>query len=268
MTELFERSVSTQKALPIERFFDRDTIAQYQIAEVVFLLAVKPVPGKIEQSVFGRIRMEEIIVVSVRMDALPERTSYGKLLAQIHKKIKYPCVVFFRYENKYKISAWKFFEGVYQTECNILKSAYVSSWIREPPSSEETRKCIQEVTRLLLEGEGSIEDIYNRICQAILYCQPKFVTSKKHMESLLYDLSGKKHDPFLEKIDTTKHHPVFNPQDKHRKKTYSMGYTYYYEYEDVWHALMSDDTFRRIITGRRYENMEQLVYYIDNKYFG
>lgn len=257
---------SLRKVIAKEKIFDPETIALFQVSDITWLMSIKPKIRNVTPYANGRVRLEEIEVFSLRINAPPETRGYLSLLSQIHSKVMYPCVVFLEYLGKYKIAAWKAIDSVNLPNREILKSAYVSSWIHDPPSSSKTEYCMKTVEELLLNGEGNIRGIYDQICNAILGCQPQYIGSKKHMLTILYDLCGKKNSSFIGKIDGTRKYTVKKPVDKYKKKEYESSYVYFYEYEDIWYALMNDDGFRKMIEKRRYSSVEEMIYRIDEKY--
>lgn len=263
MIDLSNNPASYNKSIPIERLFSPEVIDEFQVEHTEWLMTIKPAVRSVTPYIDGRTRMEEIEVLKVRCNTLPDTKGYRYLLKEIHEKISYPCVVFFEYRNKYKISTWKFLDSN-RVDHNILKSSYISAWIREPPSSDMTEKCANAVREVLLYGEGNIRDLYNQICQLILNCAPQYIGSRAHIMRILDSLGGSK---ALEKsIDHTKWYEVKNPYEKYKKKVYGSSYRYAYEYEDVWYVLMQDEKTQTVIKNRRYRDMEDLVYQIDTKY--
>lgn len=254
------------KPIPSEKLFGESIVEEYQIEEMVWLMSIKPGIRNVECFTDGRNRMEEIEVLSIRVKAIPDIGGPRKLLRLIHSKISYPVVVFFEYKEKYKIAAWKYITGARDINKNILQTSYISSWIYEPQESEKTMKCVEEVSDLLMNGEGSIKELYDRICASIGACYPQHIGSKEHLSKLLYDLTGLKNPPVINKIDTTKIHGVSNPDQRFKKKKYTSTYHYSYEYEDIWHALMNDEMLSQIIQKRRYRDAEDMVFSIDSKY--
>lgn len=263
MIDLSNNPASCKKQIPLEKLFSPETIEEFQVEHAEWLMSIKPAVRSVIPYIEGRTRMEEIEVLRVRCNTLPDTKGYRYLLKEIHEKISYPCVVFFEYQNKYKISAWKFLDSN-RVNHNILKSSYVSSWIREPPSSDMTEKCANDIRQVLLYGEGNIKELYTKICQLILNCAPRFIGSRAHIMRILYSLGGSN---ALEKtIDHTKRYEIKNPHERYKEKVYGSSYRYAYEYEDVWFALMQDEKMRTVIKKRRYRDIEDLVYQIDTKY--
>lgn len=266
MIDTSKNPAAVQKTIPKEKVFDSETIEQFQVSDITWLMSIKPGIRNVTPYFKDRTRMEEIEVLSLRINAPPETRGYLSLLSQLHSKIMYPCVVFLQYGEKYKIAAWKAIDSVNFSNREILKSAYVSAWIHDPPSSAKTDSCMKAVERLLLNGEGDIKELYDQVCNVILSCPAQFIGSKKHMLTILYDLCGKKNSSFIEKIGGTRRYSVKNRLDKYKKKEYDSSFVYVYEYEDIWYALMNDDYFRKLIEKRRYSSVEEMVFRIDEKY--
>ena len=266
MLKLTDNPASIKKLIPAERLFDVDTISQYMISNVNWIMTIKPGIRNVSSFVDGRIRAEEIEVISLAVGSIPDKSGYLSLLSQIHGKIMYPCVVLLEYLNKYKIATWKFFDSDRKTSGVALKSPYVSAWIRDPTTSEKTEQCVKRISDLLLNGEGNIKTLYDQICSAILNCAPQYIGSRAHLSRLLYDLTGKKNHPIQNEIDSRKRYEVKKQYAKYQKKKYGSSYKYGYEYEDIWAAFMEDDQIQAIIKKRRYRDMEELVFQIDTKY--
>lgn len=263
MIDLTNNPASIEKPVPVDKLFSLDTINKFQIESAVWLMTIKPGVRLVTPYIDGRTRLEEIEVLRVRCNTLPDTHGYRYLLSEIHKRISYPCVVFFEYQDKYKISAWKFLDSI-RADHNILKTSYVSAWIREPPASNKTEICASGVQRLLLHGEGSIKDLYDQVCQLILNCAPQYIGSRVHLMRIITSLAGS--ESFEKKIDHTKRFALLNPTEKYKKNVYGSAFRYIYEYEDIWYALMNDEKMRTIIEKRRYRDMEDLVFQIDSRY--
>ena len=119
-----------------------------------------------------------------------------------------------------------------------------------------------------MNGEGDILSIYDQICYAIVECSPQFIGSRTHLSKIIYDLCGKKDDPIIKTIDTTR---VYIPKpsnryNKYKKKEYTQEFRYFYEYEDIWFALMNDERFKSIIQKRRFRDVEDMIYHIDERW--
>ena len=266
MIDLSNNIASIHKTVPMEKLFDPSLIESYQMTDVIWVMSIKPGIRNVTAYVEGQIRMEEIEVFDIQVNALPEAESYIGLLTQLYKKIAYPCVVFFEYKDKYRIACWSFKDSVYSTNNNILLTPYISSWIYDPPSSEKTRVCVEQVAAYLLNGEGSIRDLYQNICLEVSKCAPKHITSKEHLIRLVYDLTGDKKHPIINEIESRKRHGEKYRSSRYQKKQYTKPFTHVYEYEDIWHAFMCDEKIKKTIENRRYSDIEELVMRIDMKY--
>lgn len=266
MIDLSGNPASIHKNIPKEKLFDMETIEQFKIKEVVWHMSIKPGIRDVKPYYYNRIRLEEIEVFSVRLQCMIESRGYRCLMKQIHSKVMYPSLVFFEYNDKYKLSAWKIVDSSRCTDKEILKSHFVSSWIYNLPSSDRTRQCINSIVDILFNGKGYINDLYDRICQTIYNCPSQYIGSRQHLLTILYDMSGIKSDPIAKRIECSKYSQVFNPHEKYKKRRYDNLFKYCYEYEDIWHVLINDDRFKRIIENRRYRSVEDMILQIDSKY--
>ena len=267
MIDLSSNSASISKQIPIDKMLDADTAKQYSVSKIVWKMSLKPGIRDVATYNDGHIRVEEIEVFEVEIQALSDEGRYLQLLKNIHSKVMYPCVVLLKYKNKYKIIAWKTIDSVASVNKELLKTPFVSSWIYEPPASEKTAKCSKAVEDILCNGTGDLKNLYDQICSAISFCQPEYIGSRAHLIRLIVDLGGAEDDPILSRIDYIKQHDILNPQEKYKKNRYSQSFKYSYEYEDIWYALMNDDRLKQAIINRRYEDMNELVFKIDMKYW-
>lgn len=254
------------KSVPLTKVFDSESIELFDIAELIWLMSIKPAVRNVKSYVKDRVRLEEIEVLSLHINSMPDTEGYYRLLKQIHSQIRYPCVVFLEYKNKYKVVAWSFVDSVSSVDHNILRSKYETSWIYDPPCSERTKKCVTQLAAILLDGEGCIKELYEQVCRIIGNCYPQYIGSRQHLSRLAYDLSGKKNHPVLNSVDCYKKYEVKNPNAKFEKKEYGSSYKYVYEYEDIWYSFLQDEQLKRVIENRRYRDMEDLVFSIDLKY--
>ncbi len=265
MLNLAGNPASINKTIPLEKLFSADVISDFEIESASWIMTIKPKIRSVTPYIQGRTRLEEIEAISVRANSLPDTPGYRYLLSQIHAKIRYPCVVFFEYKDKYKISAWKFIDGEKKNE-NVLKSSFVSAWIRTPPASNKTARCSNSVHEILLNGEGDIKDLYDQICHYILNCTPQYVGSRAHLKRILYALTGSRGETFIHHVDCSKRFVIENLDEKYKKRRYTSQYTYCYEYEDIWYAFMNDEKLKRIIEKRRYRDAEDMIFQIDTQY--
>lgn len=266
MIDLTNNSASINKTVPLDKLFDDETIDLYGISAVSWLMTIKPGIRNVQKHVEGRKRYEEIEVLSIELQELPESGFHLRLLKQVHSKISYPCVLFFQYKDKYKISAWNFEDSVSGASRNILRGGYISSWIKEPIYSKKLNNSIEGIQNLLLQGEGDIEELYNQICQYIVACSPQYVGSRTHLQRIVYAMTGEKNDPVIKTIDSTKRYTVKNSPGRYQRREYYDSYKYVYEYEEIWHGLMSDERIKSIIEKRRYSDVEDMIMRIDMQY--
>lgn len=265
MIDLTGNPASIDKSVPLEKLFSKDDIDDFQIECVMWKMTIKPGVRPVTPYLEGRIRMEEIEVLLVRVNSLPDTPGYRYLLSRIHAKILYPCIVFFEHKSKYKISAWKFIDGVNKNQ-NILKSSFVSAWIRDLPASDKTAQCAVSVQKILMNGKGNLKDLYEQLCHCISGCSPQYIGSRAHLIRILYALEGSQGKKLADRVDCTKKYEILNPNEKYRRKRYSSAFKYCYEYEDIWYALMIDEKAKKIIENRRYRDIEDLIYQIDSQY--
>ena len=254
------------KTIPAERIFDSETQYKHILSDVTWLMSIKPGIRDVSKHIDGRIVMEEINVFSVDIGSLPVTGIYLSVIRQIYSSIPYPLVVFFHFGEKYKITAWKFFDSIRKQNHNILTCPYVSSWIREPPVSEKTKKCVSTIKSILLNGTGDLLELYSQICQAILNAQPQTVGSKKQMSDILAYMVGKSNiNSILKTLDSKVYYNVKNPGASIYKREYDSSYKYAYEYEDIWAALLQNEKTKRFIENGRYRDPEDLIQHIDMK---
>ena len=266
MIKLPDNPATINKTLLPKTLFDADTISSFGISEVNWIMSIKPDTRNVRSYISGRKRLEEIEVFRLKIERFPDKENCFNLFRQLHGKIMYPCVVFLDYRDKYKISTWNFVDTVSGNNGVVLRSPYVSAWIRDPATSANTKRCVDKVVDILLNGEGSIKKLYEQICNAVLNCEPRYLGSRTHLSKILYDLTGQKNHPIIAEIDSRKRYVVKDKNSRFQKNEYGSQYKYSYDYEDIWCVFMEDDGIRRVIENRRYRDMEDLVMEIDMKY--
>lgn len=267
MVEFTENPAFYNRKIPKEKLVEMGTMAYDQIWDITWIMSIKPGIRNVTSYVSARqrMRMEEIEVLRITGEMYASK-DFLAVARSISKKILYPCVLIFGEENQYKFVTWSFLDSVKQPDKTISTSFYESTWIREPFYSERTKRCAETVFHTLLHGEGSIRNLFQEICSSILACSPKYLGSRAHLQRILYALIGKKSSPVINNIERTLHHYILNPHQRYQKNVYSIDYRYFYEYENVWHAFMSDEQMREIIEKRRFRDMEDLVYCVDAQY--
>ena len=266
MKDFGNNPASINKKIPVERLFDTSTIEQCQITEVTWVMSIKPGIRNVEAYKQERVRMEEIEVLIVLIQELLEEACYRELLSQIHEKIQYPCVVYLVFKNKYNIATRYFIDPVRKTSGVVLRGAFISAWIRDPECSEKTKGCSDKVYDILMNGEGSIKDLYFQISSTISECTPNYIGSREHLRTIIYDITGRKPHPIEKDIDSAKRYILRNGKSKYEKKRKTNQYTYSYEYEDIWYAFMNDEQIKQVINKRHYRDIEDLIYSIDTRY--
>lgn len=266
MIDFSSNSAFCNKVLSADKLFSDDIIDEFGTDEVNWLMTIKPGIRNVEKYINDRVRMEEIEVFSIKVTYNPSVDSYVRVLKEICSKVVYPCIVFIIYGNKFKIAAWNFVDSVKAANINIMRSYYCTSWMYEPAASEKTEKCINEVSDILLNGEGSVKKLYDSLCMSIMRCSPQYIGSKAHLERIVYDLTGKKNNPIINGISTSVRHDIKGDRNRYKKREYSSTYKYTYDYEDIWFAFMNDEVIKKTIENRRYRDIEDLVLTIDSKY--
>ena len=267
MVDFTKNPAFYNRIIPKEKLVDLGTMAYDQIWDITWIMSIKPGIRNVTSYVNTRqrMRLEEIEVLWIT-GVMYESKDFLAVARSISKKILYPCVLIFGEENRYKFVTWSFLDSVKQPDKTISTSFYESTWIREPFDSDRTKRCAETVFHILLNGEGSIRELFQEICNSILACSPKYLGSRAHLQKIIYALTGKKSIPHLNSIERTLHHYVLNPKARYQKNIYSDNYRLFYEYEDVWHAFMNDEQLKNIIEKRRFRDMEDLVYCVDAQY--
>lgn len=151
---------------------------------------------------------------------------------------------------------------------NILRNPAFSHWIHNDFKSDEAKLFIQKVN-LQLNADGSLREIYFGILHAIQMFPLGGIGNRQYLIRIVKWLIGSCSSDFFEAaFQTCTPYKKYAPQNTSKKSKYAanhqgQAYTYSYDTEDVWYSLMMEETTKRAIQGRRYSNLEEIIYRMD-----
>lgn len=250
-----------------EKFFDsnNEELSGY-VGSVLWHAVLRPENTGADKVMTSELRYEEIQIFQIEI--LKPETLFD-IAHVFYKKIKYPCVLIFRYNGeceKYTFSACKFTAGKIDHDENILKRIVMSHWIHPDALSDKGKEFIFALNRALAL-KTNLYEIYTTIFNEISYFRISG-TSRTHVYQLISDMGGYGKKEILKYCTPYKYyHKTYVPLgenyvQKKRRNTFS----YIFDYEDLWYCFMKDEHLRYVIEHRRYRDIEDLVYSIDERY--
>lgn len=253
-----------------EKFFggDKSNLAKF-VRSIRWCANLKPGFIGAKPVRTSEVVYEEIQVLQVEIIDTEQLFSAASV---IYKKTKYPCILIMKFGEKYCIGACPFTVGKINSDKNIMKMQAFSHWIYPDLLSPGANKFISAVNQSM-EADDNLQSIYTRIYHAVQMFQLKG-TTKTHVNKLLYDLLGKSNCSESKRNEILKY---CTPYKKHMPTDGSLAakfdsskrtssYIYRYDFEDIWYCLMQYTPTRKIIEIRRYRDIEDLVFSIDNKF--
>ena len=192
------------------------------------------------------------------------------IVKRICKQIKYPCFMDIKYKEKFLISTCRFNAGKIDHNENIGCRVNFSHWIHPGLLSSGAEQMISEINNAL-GMQSDLYSIYTEIAHAVIKFQLSG-TSRAHVDRLLYDMLGSSYranrDVIMKYCTPYKKHAPTNDSiiAKYDKTKRYSTFTYVYDYEDIWYCFLKYEPTRKVIQGRRYYDIQRLIYRIDIKY--
>lgn len=264
---LIPEKCMVQNKILVSKFFDDDYFES--VRSITWLASLKPLFVNVTAVKTETIRYEEIQIICV--DLTETDNLYGVANA-FYKKIKYPCLLVMRYNNKFLFSTCQFDAGKDDYNSNKLHSIQFSHWIYPDLLSDGAKRTINKINNAL-NLESDLKTIYTELSHAVQFFRLEG-TTKAHVKRLLYDMIGPTSDNKLDNImqyatPYKKHHLTEQTlAAKYDKSKRTKSFTYSYDYEDIWYCLQKYEPSKRVIEGRRYRDIEDLMNSIDTKLSG
>lgn len=258
-----------QISVPIDKIFDLQSPVSNAVQSIQWYASLKPTLADVEPVKTAEIRYEEIQIFEV---TLRDATHLFEIVHTMQKSIKYPCLLCIEHNNKSVLSASPFRPGKRDYDDNVLRSVNLSHWIHADLLSPEAESLLNTVNEALSAADD-LYSIYTRITHAIQMFSLGGLT-KAHVRRLLRDMVGKLSEPEQDAVlqyctPYQKHYPMNSSMAaKYNKAQRSSSYVYSFDTEDLWYCFQKYEPTRRVILGRRYRNMQDLIFSIDSKIEG
>lgn len=252
--------------IPLEKFFVGAPSIRSSVIAVHWRASIKPMLTGTAAVNRGNIRYEEIQILSVE---LKDSDNLFAILHGIYKQIKYPCLVDVQYKDKFLISTCQFRAGKVDRDDNIIYCINCSHWIHPDLLSSGAVQMIDEINRALAQ-QGDLRSIYTEMVHAVQRFRLNG-TTKAHIDRLLFDMIGKtsptKRDEIMKYCTPYRKHAPINSSRaaKYDKAKRRSTFSYAYDYEDIWYCLLKFEQTKKVVLGRRYRDIQELVFQIDTK---
>lgn len=253
--------------IPLEKFFVGAPSIRSSVIAVHWRASIKPMLTGTAAVNRGNIRYEEIQILSVE---LKDSDNLFAILHGIYKQIKYPCLVDVQYKDKFLISTCQFRAGKVDRDDNIIYCINCSHWIHPDLLSTGAVQMIDEINSALAQ-QGDLRSIYTEMVHAVQRFRLNG-TTRAHIDRLLFDMIGKTSPTERDEImkyctPYRKHAPINSSRAaKYNKAKRRSAFTYSYDYEDVWYCLLKFEQTKKVVLGRRYRDIQELVFQIDTKW--
>lgn len=244
-----------------DRIFSPDETATSCVARIDWVASIKPALTDMAPVRTESIRYDEIEVLYLEITDTQE---LYHICAPIYKAISYPCLLVVQLREKFLLSVCPFSAGKADYDKNILHSMAFSHWIFPDMVSPNARKLLDELNKLM-SSTDDIESVYNAMRNAIQNFSLGGLT-KRHVATLTKDMVGTNSEKIYASCTPYKKYSTVGTGVKAKYSARSNQFIYRYDTEDLWYAFMTNENTRKVIEGRRYRNMEDLIYSIDSKY--
>lgn len=250
-----------QKNIPTDKFDSAEIIEC--VDRITWCGNIKPAISGVEESLTDKIRYEEIQLFHCEMRRRDLIYDIGRI---IYAKIKYPCIIEFQIGNATTIGVCTFQAGKKDREKNVLHSIIFSHWLHEDILSPQAQKMIDRINDALRK-KADMADIYGTARGAVLNWKMGG-TSRAHVDRIIYDLVGKgkvSPEEVRRYCQPFEFHARLQGSNKYTSQRKAANYTFVHDYEEIWYSLMKCPETKRVIEGRRYRDMDDLLFSIDSK---
>lgn len=252
--------------VPLSKFMSPDSDIGQSVESIQWCASVKPEFTGITAVNSDIIRYDELQIFLIN---LVNTDFLFEVARKIYKKVKYPCLLILKYQDKFLVSTCQFDAGKVDRDNNLLHAVNFSHWIHADLLSPGASRMICEINESLNE-KSDLYHIYLKMTYAIQNFRLGG-TTKAHVDRLLYDIRGRtsatKRDAIMKYCTPYKKHAPLDASraTKYDKAKRTADYTYSYDYEDIWYCLMCCKETQEVIKKRKYRDIEDLVYSIDSK---
>ena len=249
--------VHLHRTIPLEKIYSDCKGIENQVKEIRWYASYAPKSNIPALQSGSEKRHDEIQFISVEL--LDPNDLYA-VCVPIFKQIKYQVLICLKYQGKFVFSACRFQPGDKDWTKNVLGTVLFSHWIYPDMMSDCAKKFIEELKAAITPSEN-IENTYKKICEVILDFWIGGITGKA-VSKILYDMISQKTMSHL--LDNCTPYKVYQPKSntkyaKYQKRDEMQQYSYRYDLEDLWYALMKNERTRRVIEGRGYKDVNEMV---------
>lgn len=249
------------KPIPLNSLFKNSNNTKI-VKSALWYASIKPQLLNVKPFKTETIRYEEIQVIYLEITQI--KGIHG-IVKEIFYNIKYPCLLVLQYNDKYILSVCQFNAGKKDYNNNILKRVIFSHWFHPDCLSVAASKTIEKINRNICL-ESNLYEIYTNIVHEIenFSILTNGIT-KDFINTILTDLISNCSKEIKEIIfkDCTLHKKTF--LDECFSSTFK-EHIHYYDSEDVWYCLKKYDATNKVLIGRKYRDIEDLVYSIESKW--
>ncbi len=254
------------KPVPLEKIFKGENDETLNaVQSIMWHATLKPALVNVSAVKTDLIRYEEIQVFTVTLN---DPSMLYAIARSIYKMIKYPCLLVFCYQEKMIFSTCQFNVGKTDCENNILRGISFSHWVYPEQLSKGAQEMIEKINAAL-NSEKDLYSIYTELSHAVQFFQLSGI-SKAHVDRLLRDLLGRGHksrDKIMQYCTPYKKYAVTDESraSRYDKLKRTSNHTYSYDREDIWYCLLKYEPAKKVIIGRRYRDIDDLILSIDMK---
>ena len=250
------------KEISKDKIFNVDSEFYDDVVSVIWSGVIKPGIMDVQPTVTEVKRYEEIQFFDIELNS---RDYLHDIARAFYSAIKYPCVVEFHIDDATILGTCEFKPGKLDDSNNTNKIIYFSHFLHEEILSPKAEYMINAINEQVNDPNGSIGDIYNKICEAVMNYSLSG-TSKSHVERLIREMVRK---GSIVISSVMKGCPIYEcyhviSGNKFTGKRNSQK-SCIYDYEEIWYYFMKNPKLKEVIEYKRYRDIEDLIYSIDSK---
>ena len=233
------------------------------VKDITVIGMIKPSLADVQYSEKDIGHSEEIAIIHIELQDIT--VDYYSLLRSIFKTIKYKCLLVLHFQDKYKLATCRFTPGKKDSDLNVLKSVIISCWIHPDIMSAPVEKSVHRI-REALNNMKNLDDVYRTIHDAVVDINQRG-TSYAHAQRIVKNLLGnKKNLPYAtiyQYCTPVNYHKPTGGSKTYDKANRMSNHILLHDFEDIWYCLNRYEPTRRIIEGRQYKDMDELLYYTE-----
>ncbi len=239
------------------RIYAEDDIAASAVTQIDWIASFNPVLGAVLPTRTETKRYDEMQVFHL---TISDPQMLYLVCAPIYKTIPYPCLLLIQYKDRWVVSICPFRAGKLDYNANTKRSPIISHWIFPQSLTSGAEEVIHKINYALVK-KGDLAGIYQELINSISGYEIRGIT-RKRADELVQAILGPSAsiNNFWNLL--TPYKKYYSSNKWKRAKSGGM-FHYSIDLEDLWHAFMSDPKMSMIIEKRRYRNMDELIYYVN-----